>query len=269
MLFILLVISIVLLLFEYKPVQTWAAKQAMDYLSEKLNTKVSIKSLYIKPFSTVVLEDFYVLDKQKDTLLSTPKLTVDISGFSLLTSIQSQHLDLSLVKLDNGSVYLKKLKDSTSNLKFIEDFFRSPDTAKIKTQGKPWTIDFEKVAINNLHFRYKNFLVDTLMKQVNFDDVDVYHFTTEISNPDFVHHVFKGDIHKLTLLEKKSGFYLKNLSGHATVDTNQIMVQNMHLQTAHSDLKNYFRMKFKDFDEIGAHINDRVYMDGDFKTSRI
>lgn len=267
MLVILLMISIVLLLFEYKPVQTWAAKKATEYLSEKLQTKVSIKSLYIRPFSTVVLEDFYVLDKQKDTLISTPKLTVDINGFSLFTSISNRHLDLSLVQLDNGSVYLKKLKDSTSNLKFLTDFFSSPDT--IKTKGKPWTIDFEKIAINNLHFKYKNFLVDTVMKQVNFDDLDVGNFTTVISNLDIAHHLFKGNISKLTLFEKKSGFHLKNLSGTATVDTNQILVQNMHVQTAHSDLKNYFRMKFKSFDDVSEHIEDRVYMDGDFKTSRI
>jgi hypothetical protein len=260
-------ISIVLLLFEYKPVQTWAAKKATDYLSEKLQTKVSIKSLYIKPFSTVVLEDFYVLDKQKDTLINTPKLTVDISGFSLLTSINDRHLDLSLIQLDNGSVYLKKLKDSTSNLKFLTDFFSSPDT--IKTKSKPWTVDFEKIAINNLHFKYKNFLVDTVIKQVNFDDLDVEHFTTLISNLDIAHHLFKGEISKLTLFEKKSGFHLKNLSGTATVDTNQILVQNMHVQTAHSDLKNYFRMKFKSFDDVSDHIEDRVYMEGDFKTSRI
>jgi hypothetical protein len=263
---ILLMLSIVLLLFQYKPVQTWAAKKATEYLSEKLKTKVDIKSLYIKPFSSIVLEDFYVLDRQKDTLLSAPKLTVDINGFSLFTSIQNRDLDLSLVQLDNGSVYLKKQKDSTSNLKFLTDFFSSPDT--IKTKGNPWSINFEKIAINNLHFRYKNFLVDTLMKQVNFDDVDVKNFSTVLSDMDVAHHLFKAKISKLTLREK-SGFYLKNLSGNATVDTNQILVQNMHVQTAHSDLKNYFRMKFKSFDDVSDHIEDRVYMDGDFKTSRI
>ncbi|MGZ3835595.1 MAG: translocation/assembly module TamB domain-containing protein, partial [Mucilaginibacter sp.] len=259
-------LSIILLLFQYKPVQTWAAKKAAAYLSEKLKTKVDIKSLYLKPFSSVVLEDFYVLDRQNDTLLNTPKLTVDINGFSLFSSIKARKIDLSLVQLDNGSVYLKKLKDSTSNLKFLTDFFSSPDT--IKTKGKPWTIDFEKVAINNLHFRYKNFLVDTLMKQVNFDDVDVKNFSTVITELDLDHHLFKGKISKLTLREK-SGFYLKNLSGNATVDTNQILVQNMHVQTAHSDIKNYFRMKFKSFDDVGTHIDDRVYMDGDFKSSQV
>ena len=266
MLVILLMLSIILLLFQYKPVQTWAAKQATSYLSEKLKTRVDIKSLYIKPFSSVVLEDFYVLDKQNDTLLSTPKLTVGINGFSLLSSIQARKLDLSLVQLDNGSVYLKKLKDSTSNLKFLTDFFSSPDT--IKTKGKPWTVIFEKIAVNNLHFRYKNFLVDTLMKQVNFDDVDVKNFSTVVTDMDVTHHLFKGKISNLTLREK-SGFYLKHLSGNATVDTNQILVQNMHVQTAHSDLKNYFRMKFKSFDDVSDHINDRVYMDGDFKSSQI
>src|ERR1700744_976991 len=259
-------LSIVLLLFQYKPVQTWAAKKATAYLSEKLKTKVDIKSLYIRPFSSVVLEDFYVLDRQKDTLLSTPKLTVDIDGFSLFSSIHNRNLDLSLIQLDNGSVYLKKQKDSTSNLKFLTDFFSSPDT--VKTKGKPWTVNFEKVAINNLHFKYKNFLVDTLMKQVNFDDVDVKNFSTVLTDLDFTNHLFKAKISKLTLREK-SGFYLKNLSGNATVDTNQILVQNMHVQTAHSDLKNYFRMKFKSFDDVSDHIEDRVYMDGDFKTSQI
>lgn len=266
MLVILLMLSIILLLFQYKPVQTWAAKKATAYLTEELKTKVDIKSLYIKPFSAVVLEDFYILDKQKDTLLNTPKLTVDINGFSIISSIKNRKLDLSLIQLDNGSVYLKKQKDSSSNLKFLTDFFSSPDT--VKTKGKPWTIIFEKIAINNLHFRYKNFLVDTLLKQVNFDDIDVKNFSTVVTDMDIANHLFKGKVSHLTFHEK-SGFYLKNLSGNATVDTNQILVQNMHVQTAHSDLKNYFRMKFKSFDDLSDHIEDRVYMDGDFKTSRI
>ncbi len=257
-------LSIILLLFQYKPVQTWAAKKATAYLSEKLKTKVDIKSLYLKPFSSLVLEDLYILDKQNDTILNAPKLTVSINGFSIFSSIQKQKLDLSMVQLDNGSVYLKKLKDSTSNLKFITDYFKSADT----TKGKPWTVIFEKVALNNLHFRFRNFLVDTLMKQVNFDDVDVKNFSALITDMDIDHHLFKGKIHYLTLREK-SGFYLKNLSGNATVDTNQILVQNMHIQTEHSDLKNYFRMKFKTFDELNDHINDRVYMDGNFIASQV
>ena len=81
------------MLFQYKPVQTWAAKKATTYLSKELNTKVDVKSLYIKPFSSVVLEGFYILDKQQDTLLSTPKLSVELSGFSIFNSIKKKFIN--------------------------------------------------------------------------------------------------------------------------------------------------------------------------------
>lgn len=265
---ILLFLSIILLLFQFKSVQTWAAKEVTASLSKKLHTKVDIKSIYIKPLSSVVLEGFYVLDKNNDTLISTPKLTVDIGGFSFFNTGKERTLDLSLIQLDNGSVYLKKQKDSTSNLRFILDYFKSPpDTTKNKTPSKPWKFTLEKVVINNFHFRYKNQLIDTVMPQVNFDDLDVRHFSTAVRNIDLTNHLFKGDIDHLTLNDK-SGFNLKNFSGNATVDTNQILVHNLHIQTGHSDLKNYIHMKFKSFDDFDD-IEDKVYMDGDFKTSRI
>ncbi|HEY5327739.1 MAG TPA: translocation/assembly module TamB domain-containing protein [Mucilaginibacter sp.] len=262
---ILLVISILLLLFQYKAVQTWAAKKAAAYLSGKLQTKVDIKGLYIVPFSSVVLDSLCVLDRQKDTVLSAPKLTVELNGFSLFSSIKKRGIDFKLIQLDNGSVYLKRQKDNSSNVQFIIDFFKSTDTTK--TISKPWKVDFEKIAFNNFHFRYKNKLVDTFIKGVNFNDLDVKNFSAVIKNMNLVHHVFKGNISNLTLREK-SGFYLKKFNASATVDTNQILAQNLLVVTNHSSLKNYFRMKFKSFDDFD-HIEKKVYMDGDFKSSQI
>ncbi|NNU34104.1 hypothetical protein HK413_08030 [Mucilaginibacter sp. S1162] len=122
--------SILLLLFQYKPVQTWAAKKATAYLSKKLGTEVKVKSLYIKPFSSVVLEDFYVLDKERDTLVHTPKLTVELNGFSVFSSISDRKLDFKLIQLDNGSFYLKNYKNKVTNLQFVLDSLKSKDTTK-------------------------------------------------------------------------------------------------------------------------------------------
>ncbi len=262
-----LTLSILLLIFQYKPVQTWAAKKGAAYLSKKLHTKVTIGSLYFEPFTSIVLEKLCILDPQKDTLVNLSKLTVDINGFSLLSSIKKRTVDLSLIKLDNSSVYLKKYKDSTSNVKFIEDFFSSPDTSKKKSTGKPWSVIFGKIAVNNLRFRYKNYLVDSLEKGVNFDDVDVKNLSTVIDSMDVVHHLFKGYVHNLTLHEK-SGAIIKNLTADATVDTNLILTKHLFLQTPNSLVKDYFRMKFKSFDDF-ADIEDKVMMDADFKSSRV
>ena len=269
MLGVLLLLSIVLLLFQYKPVQTWAAKKVAKSLSQSLHTKVYVGALYLKPFSHVVLDSFYILDKSNDTLINTPRLEVGINGFSIPGSLKNHVLDLSLIQLDNPSVYLKDQKDGHSNLDFIIDYFNSPpDTTKNKKPGKPWKVIFEKIAINNMRFRYKNQKVDTLMKQVNFDDVDVHNFSTVVMNMDVTHHLFQGNINNLTLKEAKSGLYIENLSGAATIDTNQIVMQRMHLKTGHTDLWDNLKMKFRSFDDFN-HIETGVYMDGDFRQSRI
>lgn len=253
------------MLFQYKPVQTWAAKKATAYLSKELNTKVDIKSLYIKPFSSVVLEGLYILDKQQDTLLSTPKLAVELSGFSIFNSIKKKKIDFASIQLDNGAFYLKKQKDSTTNLKFVLDYFNSGDTTK--TQSKPWTLTFEKITVNNFHFRYKNYLRTELVKGVNFNDVDVSNFSTVIRNMDLQNHLFKARVGGMTLREK-SGFFVRNLNANATIDTNQILLQNLNIQTAYSNVKNFFRMKFKSFDDFDDFENT-VTMDADFKTSHL
>lgn len=263
---LILIISILLAALQYKPVQTWAAKKATAYLSKELGTTVSIKSLYIKPFSSIVLEDLFVLDQQKDTLLRTPLLTVELANFHIFSSIKKRVIDFKVIQLDNGSFYLKKLKDSSTNLSFIINHFKSKDT--VKTKGKPWTINFEKLVINNLRFRYKNYLSNEVStQQVNFNDVDVQQFTTVLTDIDLKNHLFKANIHDLSLKEK-TRLLRKTFVANATVDTNQILLKQLFIQTNRSNLKNYFRMRFNSFDDFDDFENT-VKMDADFKESRI
>jgi len=266
LLVLILIVGGALLALRFKPVQTWAAKKATAYLSKELGTTVALKSLYVKPFSGVELEDFYVLDLEKDTLLSTPKLTVELANFRLFSSIKKKVLDFKTIQLDNGSFYLKKLKDSSTNLSFIINHFKSTDTVKVK--GQPWTIDFEKLVLNNFHFRYKNRLSSEVTNsQVNFNDVDVKHFTTTLTDLDLKNHLFKANIHDLSLTEK-SGLHVKHFVAQATVDTNQILLKQLFIQTNRSNFKNYFRMSFTSFSDFDDFEN-KVAMDADFKDSQL
>lgn len=262
-------ISIVLLLFQFKSVQTWAAKKAAGYLSNKLATKVDIKGLYIEPFSSIAIDTLTILDKQHDTLLFAPKLRVTLNGFSPFTSIENKYIDVSKVELDGGSFYLKKLKKG-SNLSFIIDSLSGPPQKnKPSTRSKPFTLKLEKIVINHFHFRYWNTKKpDTVSPQLNFDNVDLHDFSATIKNPDFTHHLFKGNLRDITLHDWKSGFYVKRFNADATVDSNEITTQNLLIETGHSLIRNFMHMKFKTFDDFDK-IEERVYMDGDFKESRI
>jgi hypothetical protein len=244
-------------------VQTYVAKKAATYLSKELHTTVSISGLYVKPFKYVVLEDLLILDQQKDTLLNTPKFLVDLNQFSLKRRI----IDISTIQLDNGFFYLKSYKDGATNLDFIINYFNSGAAPTVKKKNKPFEITFNNIIINNLHFKYKNQKIDTVIKGVNFDDVELTGLNGILEGLNTTEHILKTRIKHLGFKEK-SGFVLKNLSALTTVDSNQIELKNLLLVTNQSRLTDYFQMTFKKFGDFNDYFN-KVRMKANFKNSHI
>ncbi|WEK18661.1 MAG: translocation/assembly module TamB domain-containing protein [Candidatus Pedobacter colombiensis] len=241
--------------------QTYVAKKAAAYLSKELNTTVSLSSIYIKPFSSVVIEDLLVLDRQKDTILNTPKFLVNLNQFSLKQRI----IAINTVQINKGSFFLKSYKDRSTNLDFIIDYFESgPPTVKKK---KPFQLSLERVIFNNFSFKYKNYRRDTIMKEVNFDDVALSNLNGIFEGFNTKDHILQTHIKDLTFKEK-SGFYLKNLTAFTTIDTNSIELKNLMLVTNRTRLTDYFQMSFKKFEDFNDYIN-KVKMKANFVDSHV
>ena len=260
----LLLIAIVLFSLQFKPVQTFIAKKAAAYLSKELNTTISLSSIYIKPFKSVVIENLLVLDQQKDTLLNTPKFIVDLNKFSLKEKV----IDVNTVQINDGSFFLKsyKEKDKGTNIDFIIDYFDS-GTTTVKKKKKPYNISFGRVILNNLQLKYKNLKRDTVINGVNFDDVELTKLNGIFQKLNTKDHLLQADIKNLTFHEK-SGFYLKNLTAFTTIDTNQIELKKLLLVTNKSKLSDYFSMKFERFGDFSDYIN-KVRMKANFKESHL
>lgn len=242
--------------------QTYVAKKAAAYLSEELNTTVSLSSIYIKPFSSVVIEDLLVLDQQKDTILNTPKFIVNLNQLSLKQRI----IAINTVQINRGSFFLKSYKDRSTNLDFIIDYFDSgPKT--VKKKKKPYQISFDRIILNNFSFKYKNYRRDTIMKGVNFDDVALSNLNGIFEGFNTKGHILQTHIKDLTFKEK-SGFYLKNLTALTTIDTNKIELKNLMLVTNRTRLTDYFQMRFKTFDDFNDYIN-KVSMKANFVDSHV
>ena len=140
---------------QFKPVQTYVAKKAAKYLSNELNTRVEVESLYIKPFKSLVLEGLYVEDLEKDTLIYSPKFTVDISSFSL----DQRKITIYLAQMDNGKFYLKQYKDSGTNLEFIINYFDTGTTKPRSKPRKPFDVTLQKIVLNNISLKYKQIIL--------------------------------------------------------------------------------------------------------------
>jgi len=242
-------------------VQTYAAKKAAAYLSKELKTTITIGSLYLKPFKSLVLEDLIVLDLQKDTLANFPKFTIDLNKLS----IKERILDVNTVQINNGSFYLKDNQDKSSNLDFIIEYFDSGPPPKIKKKKFHFLIN--RIILNNIHFKYKDLSKNEVVNGVNFEDVNLTNLNGIFEKLNTNGHIIQANIKNLTFREK-SGFYLKNLTAFTTIDTNAIELQNLLLATNQTRLSNYFQMKFKRFKDFNDFEN-KVKMKANFKESHI
>ena len=69
-LFIILFFLIILLLVQTGPVQNVLRAKAVTWLEKKLQTRVEVGKVYVSFPKNIVLENVYMEDRQKDTLLS-------------------------------------------------------------------------------------------------------------------------------------------------------------------------------------------------------
>lgn len=241
--------------------QTYAAKKAAAYLSKELKTTITIGSLYLKPFKSLVLEDLVVFDLQKDTLANFPKFSVDLNRLSLKERI----LDVNTIQINNGSFYLKDFQDKSSNLDFIIDYFDSGAPPKIKKKKFQFLID--RIILNNINFKYKDLRKTRAVKGINFEDISLTKLNGIFEKLNTKGHIIQANIKNLTFKEK-SGFYLKNLTAFTTVDTNAIELQKLLLITNKTHLTDYFQMKFSRFRDFNDFEN-KVRMKANFKGSHI
>ncbi len=255
----------VLFSLQFRPVQTFVAKKAAAYLSNELQTTISLKSIYIKPFSSVVLEDLVVLDLQKDTLLHTPKFIVNLNQLSFDKRI----IDINTVQLNDGLFFLKsyKGKDSGTNLDFIINYFDSGLPVDTTKKKKSYDIIFNRVILNNLSLKYKDYNVDSVVNGVNFDDVELRNLNGIFEKLNTKDHLLQASIKNLTFKEK-SGFFLKNLTAETTIDTNRIELKKLRLITNNSNLSDYYEMRFSKFADFNDYIK-KVRMKANFKNSHL
>ncbi|RZK50354.1 MAG: translocation/assembly module TamB [Pedobacter sp.] len=246
---------------QFKPVQTYIAQKAAAYLSKELKTTIKIKSLYLKPFKSIVVEEFIVLDLEKDTLGNFKELSLDLNKLSTKERI----LNVANIQINEGNFYLKNYPNKTSNLDFIINYF---DSGAPTTTDKPkFVFLVDKVVLNNFNFKYKNLARTVPVSGINFDDIFVQNLNGVFENISTKKHIVEGRIKNLSFLEK-SGFALNNLRTDAILDTNVIELKSLLLETKTTRLSEYLSLNFKQFKDLSEFVT-KVQLKANFTNSKI
>lgn len=173
---ILLLVILIFILVQTPPVQNFARKKIENFLEKKLQTDVSIGKLYIGFPNTVSLQNVYVEDRQKDTLLYGGKLAVDISLFKLI----SNELEINEIQFENITAKVKRqLPDTTFNFQFIIDAFAPANAKKTTTTDTTaMKMAIKSVLLNKVRVLYKDVITGNDM------DVWINDLTTKIDKFD-------------------------------------------------------------------------------------
>jgi hypothetical protein len=148
---IIFLLLLVLILIQIPAVQNFAKDKLVGYLENKIHTKVAIGKLSIDFPKQIVLENVYLEDQQKDTLLSGGKIQVDIALLKLL----SNKVEVDYLGLENTYLNIKRLKpDYTFNYDYIIKAFASTDTTS--SSSSSMTFQLGEIVLKNIRLKYKD-----------------------------------------------------------------------------------------------------------------
>ena len=192
-------------------VQNLVKNKAISYLKKKTDTEISLERLKISFPTGLELDNFFIADKKKDTLLYADKLAVQLDMIGLLKS----RVTINEIGLHNvyGNVY-RLNPDTSFNYQFLVDAFVSADQNPEPTpqdSSAPLKLELDKILFENIRLKYKDDVsgndaglsLGKLSAKVDKFDLDQMHYVLnklELNNTQL--HYFQNK--PLTVLQQKA-----------------------------------------------------------------
>ena len=254
----------VYLAFRTPAVQTWISQKIGNYISAKIDTKVTLKGVDISIFDHFIFEEFYIEDKQKDTLLFVNRLAINLDTYDFT----KQSIALDAVKLDKfvSHIYYDSL--NVSNFQFIIDRLSSQEEADTSSSGGDWKIHCKNIEITNSSFSY--FVPDTLPFDygLNFNDMEFTGFNFYAKNLIVAGSTIMLDIDSMSIRDK-CGLNIENLQARTFINNQKIELNKFNLITDNSKLYlKILKFSYPDFDAFGNFLTD-VKMDVQISDSTV
>ena len=269
-------------------VQTAVADKVVKTLSEKLDGDISFEKIHLKPFTTLVLKNVLITDRNPvtDTVDST-SIVVDtffraeyiIAKFSLDGLIKQEGIHLDKAFIDNAQMNLviENKPDNgdgditTDNLSRIFRI-KKPEVPK---RSEKEIFHIRKVEIRNMGFAMKNYEFDRHIYTkggIDWNDLDIKGINLNAKQLMFKAGIMSGELTSLVFTEK-SGYTVDNISGTAKVGRGRTIVEDLHIDDPWSDvhmplfMMSYENIKaFKDFIALVKLDGDIAESTLDFKT---
>jgi len=265
-------------------VQTAVATKVIGMLSEKLDGEITIEKIHFKPFTTLVLKNTLIIDKNPvshpadstiqpvDTFFRAEYI---IAKFSLDGLLNKESIRIDMAYVDNAQMNLT-LEDYPSGL--VEDnynnlsrIFRIEKPKPRKEPKEKEIFRIRKVRISDMGFAMKNMSSDPITYHgggIDWNDLDIKDIELEADGLRFKDGIMYGKAESLSFREK-TGFNCSQMSGEARVGRGKTIVENLSIRDDWSDLKlQLFTMSYRNVDDFNDFIAN-VKLDAEIAPSTL
>jgi hypothetical protein len=185
---ILLVVGTAIVWLQTGSGQDWLTRRVVSYLRQKLQTRVEVAHVRFQLPDWIELQNVYLEDEHRDTLLMGKRLYVDMDVWGLLQN----KVGINEIQLENIYLHVHRtLPDTTFNFAFITKAFSDPE-AQPDTAASPLDMRLDAVKLKNVRVLYRDALIGTDANlwlnesNVTFSafnpSYNRYHFTNTVLN---------------------------------------------------------------------------------------
>ena len=229
-------------------VQTRIADRVVKTVNEKLEGDITFERIHFKPFTTLVLKNVVIIDKQPvidpiipdaspvDTFFHANYIVAKMT-FKSLTGREGIHIDkviitdagMNLVLEDNPGEEKKHI-DNLSRI------FRIKKGQK-KEPSEKELFHIRRVELDNFAFSMKNYSSKKTPYYggINWNDLDINNIQLKAKELKFQGGVMSGEVTSLSFSEK-SGYICHEIKGQAKVGNGKAIIESLTLKDPWSSI---------------------------------
>lgn len=155
---VIVLLFVIVGLIQVPVVQNYIKTKVVAALNNKLNTTVKLGNIHINFAGNLVIEDFFIADRQQDTVVNAGKIKVAFNPSGLL----QKKLILTRVYIQSTNFnYLILDEKGRTNIDFIINSFAGGEKKEKSTSESSWDIQVRKIQLEQSRFTFHH-LSDSL-----------------------------------------------------------------------------------------------------------
>lgn len=227
LLFLIFCPIVLTLVVELPSVQNYLVDRATEYVSKKLETKVSIDKIKIGALGSLRVDGFYVEDYQQDTLLYIGKLRIYLSRISEQSGITLRNGVVS-----NGYLNIRETPEGVMNIKQVVARLSNKEREKksdFVLKVEDVRLDDFSLVIEQREHRHPSYGID-------YKDMHIEHMSAYVDNFLMQGGRISGYVRNFSTIEH-SGFMVQNFTGRFLVDKGLVDLRDFEIMAERSDIR--------------------------------